>query len=289
MTTTTATKTDDLVTRITDTIIRSIEEGQATGAWVKPWAAIDIPTNASTGKAYRGVNVLWFWMTAADNGWSSNMWATYKQWQALGAQVRKGEKGTGGIKWVATACKDHGPEESCTRCGRIFPTVFTVFNAEQVDGYEHPVSTGLSDEQRLDEAERFFERVGADVKHGGDRAFYSPSLDHIAVPRFADFSSPAAYYATVGHEMTHWTGAKKRLDRDLSGRFGSDSYAVEELVAELGAAMLCAHLGISDTPRPDHAEYLAAWLKILKADPRALITAASKAATAVEFLVNAAS
>jgi antirestriction protein ArdC len=131
--------------------------------------------------------------------------------------------------------------------------------------------------------------IGADVRHGGNQAAYSPAGDFIILPAFEQFSSAVAYYATSAHEHSHWTGHRSRLARELSGRFGSDSYAAEELVADLSAAFTCAHLGISTTPRPDHAAYLASWLRVLRADPSALFTVASKAQAATDFLVGGAS
>lgn len=286
MTTTTASKTDALFATIAEQIIKTIEEGQATGTWTKPWVATSIPTNASTGKTYRGVNVLWFWMTAATNGYNSQEWATYKQWQALGAQVRKGEKGTAGVKWIVATCKDHGSDEQCNRCGRMFPSTFTVFNAEQVDGYEPKTAAVLSTEQRIANAETFFGKVGATVIHGGDSAYYRPSTDTVHLPEFSSFLTADGYYSTLAHELTHWTGPK--VGRDMTGRFGDEAYAMEELVAELGAAMVCGHLQITESPRPDHAQYLASWVKVLRDDPRALNTAASKAAGAAEYLIGLA-
>ena len=161
---------------------------------------------------------------------------------------------------------------------------YAVFNAEQVDGYEVPPTPPRPEIQRVQEAERFFEALGADIKHGGNRAFYRPSGDHIQMPNFESFRDAVSYYSVLAHEATHWTGATLRLDRDLSGRFGNAAYAAEELVAELGAAFLCADLGLTNEPRPDHAAYVANWLQVLKEDKRAIFTAAAKAQQAADYV-----
>ena len=166
------------------------------------------------------------------------------------------------------------------------PFTFTVFAAEQVDGYEPPAKPDRDTPERIAVAEEFFSALGADVRYGGNRAAYSPSGDYILLPGLGQFDQVSDYYGTAAHEHAHWTGHHTRLDRNLTGRFGSDSYAMEELTAELSAAFTCAHLGISPTPRPDHAAYLASWLKVLKADPSALFTTASKAQHATDWLVE---
>lgn len=283
-----ATKTDELMTKIAGQVIASIEAGQVTGSWVKPWTGDGLPVNASTGKPYSGGNLLWLWMAAYEAGHPTNVWATYKQWQALGAQVTKGQKGTHAVKWIQKVCKDHDADERCHSCGRMFPSTFVLFNAAQVEGYEAPPTESLSDAERIAAAEQFFAAVGPTIVDGGGRAFYSPSLDVIGMPSFGSFKNAESYYATLAHEATHWTGAKARVDRDMSGRFGDEGYAMEELVAELGSAMLCGILGLADEPRPDHAQYLSSWLKVLKGDARALWTAASQASKAVSWLVEAA-
>jgi antirestriction protein ArdC len=283
-----ATKTDELMATIAAKVIESIEAGKVTGSWVKPWTGDGLPVNASTGKPYTGGNLLWLWMAAETGDHPTNVWATYKQWQALGAQVLKGSKGTHAVKWIQKVCKDHGADEQCRSCGKLFPSTFVLFNAAQVEGYEAPVKESLSDSERIAAAEQFFASIGPTIVDGRGRAYYSPSLDVIGMPSFGSFSSAEAYYATLAHESTHWTGAKARLDRDMSSRFGDEGYAMEELVAELGSAMLCGVLGLADEPRPDHAQYLSSWLKVLKGDPRALWAAASQASKAVSWLVDAA-
>jgi antirestriction protein ArdC len=143
--------------------------------------------------------------------------------------------------------------------------------------------------QRIERAEAFFKATGAVINHGGDRAFYAPGPDRIQMPPFEAFRDAGAYYGILSHEATHWSGAKTRLDRDLSGRFGTHAYAAEELIAELGSAFLSADLGLTPEPREDHASYIETWLRVLKNDRRAIFTAAAHAERAAAFLHNAAS
>ena len=284
----------DVYRRITDHIIAAIEAGA--GDWTMPWhndVAGIRPVNANTGKAYRGVNVISLWSTAQEKGYAMPQWGTYKQWGEMGAQVRKGERSSPVVFWKFRD-KDEGTEaepdgidaKGQDRPGRrlILARCYSVFNAAQVDGYAAPALPANPVAARIDDAEQFFGSTKMEVRHGGNRAFYRPADDRVQMPPFEAFPDPLGYYSTLAHEATHWTGAKARLDRDLSGRFGSDAYAAEELVAELGAAFVCADLGLSNEPRPDHAAYVANWLKVLKADSRAIFTAAAKAQEAADHL-----
>lgn len=277
------TKADAVFESLTAQVIAQIEEGIA-GRWTKPWIDLGEGTarNAKTGKAYRGGNTLITWWKAFSEGWEGQWWATYKQWGELGAQVRKGQKGTSLIFWKFTERTD---AEGNVRT-IPFANTFTVFHAAQVDGWEPPATEERDTPERIAAAEQFFAATGADVHVGGDRACYSPTFDTISIPRIEQFTDAAAYYATLAHEHGHWTGHKDRLNRDLSGRFGSESYAAEELVAELTATFLCSTLGISPTPRPDHAAYLKNWLQILRDDSKALWKAASLAQKAHDYLTG---
>jgi len=271
----------ELYASVTAHVVAEIESGA--GTWHMPWHSIATtgePVNALTHQAYRGGNHLVFGMTAVARGWSGH-WATYKQWKALDSQVQKGERATYGVKWSPV-------EDKATGERRLVPFCFAVFNSAQVDGWETPEPIERDTPERIAAAEMFFAAVGADVRHGGNRAAYSPSGDYIVLPDLAQFDRASDYYGTTSHEHAHWTGAASRLDRDLSGRFGSDSYAVEELVAELSSAFTCGHLGISSVPRPDHAAYLNSWLRVLRADSSALFAAASKAQAATDFLAERA-
>ena len=274
----------DVYQKVTDQIISAIEQG--VDAWQMPWhRSATTPTNALTGKAYRGVNVLSLWTTAASSNYRSGIWATYAQWNQLGAQVRKGEKAAFIMFWKFPNRAEEAEEgeEDDNRRGPI-ARGYNVFNADQVDGYSLPNIPVLPPTERIESADRFFAALNADVRHGGARAYYSKTEDFIQLPPFDVFKEAAAYYATFAHESIHWTGAPHRLNRDLKGRFGDESYAAEELVAELGAAFLCADLNVENRPRPDHAAYVQNWLKVLRNDKRAIFTAASKAQAAADWL-----
>lgn len=270
--------TKELYDQVTAEVVRQIEAGAAD--WRMPWQAIadaDQPMNASTHKGYRGGNHLHLAMVGLGRGWSGH-WATYKQWSALGAQVRKGERGTYGAKWGEVIDRKTGEK-------RLVPFTFTVFAAEQVDGWEAPAATPRDTPERIADADAFFAAIGANVRHEGNRAYYAPAADAITLPAIDQFDTAHDYYATSTHEHAHWTGHASRLDRSLGNRFGSDAYAAEELVAELSAAFTCGHLRISSTPRPDHASYLASWLRVLKADSSALFHVATKAQAATDHLI----
>ncbi|WP_051440544.1 ArdC family protein [Ensifer aridi] len=283
-------KTIDIHQIITDKIVAAIEAGA--GDFVMPWHRKKgglKPRNILTGNFYQGVNVLALWVEAQANGFSSNLWGTYRQWSEKGAQVRKGAKSSYVVFYRQIAIQTEEDDEQLRPVARATP----VFNADQVDSWSDPQPMAPPDPEpviTLRGVDTFITATGAKIEHGGDRACYSPSTDTIHMPERSSFigsptSSPTeAYYSTLCHELTHYTGAKNRCDRDLSRRFGSQAYAMEELVAELGAAFLCAELGISSEPRPDHAQYIASWLQILKNDKRGLFTAASAAGKAVDFL-----
>jgi antirestriction protein ArdC len=249
------------------------------------------PINAVTHKPYRGVNVLALWAVARSKGYERGEWATYPQWQERGAQVRKGEKSASVAFWKfadgrAESQDGDEPEQVSSRSRLLFCREYHVFNAAQVDGYTPKPDADTPIEQRIESAEAFFGRVQARVVHQGNRAFYSPLDDTITLPPFPAFFTPTDYYSTRAHETGHWTAKADRCNRELGKRFGDNAYSVEELVAELTAAFTLAHLGLSSEPRPDHAQYIASWLKVLKADKRAIFTAASKAQQAADYIVQ---
>ena len=291
---TTATTTRDVYTQVTDTLIAAIEAGA--GNWQMPWhrhgVAHSRPSNALTGKRYRGVNVLALWAAAEARGFSTGIWGTYKQWQEKGAQVRKGEKSSLVVFFKEMSVNETNPETGETERGRrLIAKASYVFNASQVDGFALPEpETPANPAEILANVERYVTATGARVASGGESAFYRPMTDTVHMPdrnRFTGTETSSAtecYYATLLHELTHWTGVKTRCDREFGKRFDDNAYAMEELVAELGAAFLCADLGISNSPRPDHAAYLSHWLTVLKGDKKAIFTAASKAAQAVDHL-----
>jgi antirestriction protein ArdC len=265
--------------QVTDQIIKQLENGAA--PWVKQWQGSTSGShNVISGKGYNGINTIILSMAEAAAGYKSGAWATYKQWLTVGAQVKKGTKGTTIIFYspvTGSKVTASGEEKSY----HYVLKSYSVFNAEQVEGYTAapaPVKTFNS----IAALEALAAASGADIKHGGDKAFYSPSQDFIQMPNKVDFKSEAAYYATLLHELTHWSGAESRLARDLSGRFGNEAYAAEELVAELSAAFLCAQYQIDGDLR--HAGYIASWLRVLKNDNKAIFKAAALAQKSADYI-----
>jgi antirestriction protein ArdC len=252
------------------------------------------PTNIASKKAYRGINIVALWAASEARGYSCGTWGTYKQWAEAGAQVRKGEKASFVVFYKEiTVATDTDDSDSDDTGKRLFARATPVFAAEQVDGYAPPtIEAPATVIAPIERAEIFVAKTGAAISYGGSRAFYRPSTDSIHLPPREAFigtptSTPAeSLYSTILHEQVHYTSAEHRCNRELGKRFGDDAYCMEELVAELGAAFLCADLGIAVEPRADHAQYLAEWLSVLKADKKAIFTAASKASQAVEFLTG---
>ncbi len=285
----------DIHRQITDHIVTAIERGAP--KFEMPWHCGGVdqtrPTNAMTGKTYRGVNTVSLWAAAAAQSFFSGYWATYRQWQGLDAQVRRGEKASPIVfyKEITHEVRDETTGE-INEERQLFARASWVFNGDQVDGWEEPFAIDPDPVDAIAEVEAFVAACGADIRHGGTQAYYAPSEDHIVMParqRFTGTSASTAtesYYATLLHELTHWTAHRSRLDRDLSRRFGDEAYAMEELVAELGSAFLCAELSITNVPRPNHAAYVASWLKVLKSDVRAIFTASRKATTAAGYLAG---
>ncbi len=283
----------DVYTRITDKIVSDLEQGVRT--WLKPWNAehaagrITRPLRHN-GQPYNGINILMLWATAVERGFAAPIWMTYRQAIELGAHVRKGEKGSL-VVYANTITRteldvDTGKEEE-----RDIPFMkgYSVFNVEQVEGlpahFYAVAEPQLDPVERIDHAEAFFAATSADIRHGGNQAYYALGSDHVQMPPFEAFRDAESYYATLAHEMSHWTRHPKRLDRDFGRkRFGDEGYAMEELVAELGSAFLAADLGITPEVREDHAAYIGSWLKVLKNDKRAIFTAAAHAQRAADFL-----
>ena len=286
------TQKQDVFTRVTGKIIADLERGSLT--WLQPWQAghqagpVSRPLRAG-GTPYRGVNVLMLWAAAMESGYGNPLWLTYKQARKLGGQVRKGEKGALVVYADRITRTETGDNGEAQEIEVPLMKGYTVFNAEQVDGLPgHFYATAApvrQDMTRLDAADRFFTATGVQVRHGVDMAFYSPAHDRVQMPEFDSFRDAESYYATLAHKVTHWTRHPSRLNRDFGRqRFGDAGYAMEELVAEIGAAFLCADLGITPETREDHAAYIASWLTVLKQDKRALFTAAGKAQQAVDWL-----
>lgn len=283
----------DVYSRITSQIVSHLEQGVR--PWIKPWNAehaagrITRPVRHN-GQPYSGINVLSLWMSASAQGFAAPIWMTFRQALELDAHVRKGEKGSL-VVYANAITRTERDEKSGEDVEREIPYMkgYTVFNVEQIDGlpeiYYAKAAPTLDPVARIDRAETFLYATGAKIAHGGNRAYYSLSTDAVQMPAFESFRDADSYYATLAHELTHWTGSKTRLDRDFGGhRFGSNAYAQEELVAELGAAFLCADLELALEPRADHASYLANWLEVLQNDSRAIFTAAAHAQRAADFI-----
>lgn len=282
----------DIHAEITSRLIAAIEAdpGRPSMPWRRTGKPLFMPENALTGNAYNGINVVSLWVAAECLGYSAPVWATYRQWSELGCQVRKGEKSSL-VVFYKEYETDPNPENADDNGKRRVARASYVFNASQVDGYTVPdAPQPLGPIERLEAVDRFVSATGAKIEHGGERAFYRPSTDHIQMPEEGLFcgtdtmTRSEAYYAVLAHELTHWTAAPTRLGRELGKRFGDQAYAAEELVAEIASALLCAELGITQDTRADHAQYLANWLKLLKVDTRAIFTAAAKASEAVAYL-----
>jgi antirestriction protein ArdC len=285
----------DVYTRVTDRIIEDLARGVR--PWVKPWSTgqagtqIALPLR-SNGTPYRGINVLLLWGAAQDRGFTASRWMTYRQAQELGGQVRKGEAGSLVVfanRVTKTETDDKGEDVE-----REIPVMkgYTVFNVEQIDGLPEQyrsqprpaLPVGAPVPQPHAQAEAFFAATGAVFRHGGGRAFYAPAHDVIQLPPVAAFRDAQAYAGVKAHELVHWTGHPSRNAREFGKRFGDQAYAFEELVAELGAAFLCALLGVTPEVREDHAAYLSHWLQVLKQDKRAIFTAATHAQRAMDYL-----
>lgn len=282
----------DIHAEITNKLIAAIEADpdRPSMPWRRSSAPLFMPENALTKNPYNGINIVSLWVSAEAQSFTSPVWATYRQWAELGAQVRKGEKSSPVIfykEYETDPSPDNADDDGKRRVARASH----VFNASQVDGFDQPgAPEPLGPVERIAAADRFITSTGAKVEHGGERAFYRPSTDHIQMPDEGLFcgtdtmTRSEAYFAVLSHETLHWSGAKHRLDREFGKRFGDAAYAAEELVAEIGSAFLCAELGITQDVRADHAQYLAQWLKLLKDDSRAIFTAAAKASEAVAYL-----
>ncbi len=276
----------DLYAEVSTRIITELERGAA--PWIKPWSATagaNTPCNAVTNRPYSGCNVILLWL-ARDRGWPTPRFLTYKQATEAGGNVRKGEHGTKIIFVKQLQVTEGEDEETDTR---LIPMLraYTVFNVSQCENLPDGIKTRKPMRVRNPDtrdalADEFLRSTRADIREGHGEACYVPSRDFISMPAFEAFKGADHFYNVAFHELTHWTGHKARLDRDLKHRFGAREYAAEELIAELGAAFLSAEFGFDGDMR--HAGYIATWIELLKADTRAFFTACSKASKAAEYL-----
>ena len=276
----------DLYAEVSAKIIAELERGAA--PWVKPWSVTpgqNTPQNAVTSRTYSGCNVILLWL-ARNRGWVSPRFLTFKQALDAGGHVRKDEHGTRVYFVKQLQVKDGDGEEAENR---LVPMLreYTVFNVDQCDGLPDSIRAGKPMRVRNPDtrdmlADEFLRSTGADIREGHGEAYYVPSRDFISMPAFNSFKGADHFYNVAFHELTHWTGHKSRLDRDLKTRFGARHYAAEELVAELGAAFLSAEFGFDGDVR--NAGYIATWIELLKSDKRAFFTACSKASKAADYL-----
>jgi antirestriction protein ArdC len=282
----------DVYTRITNAIVADLEKGVR--PWLKPWNAAHTDGRIArplrhNGLPYSGINILMLWASAIEQGFAASMWMTFKQALELNAHVRKGEKGSLVVYVNAITKTETGDAGEEIEREIPFMKGYTVFNVEQIDGlpehyYQRP-EIQLTPVERNARAETFFHNTGAEIRTRGDRAFYSCDGDYIQIPVIEAFCDAERFYATLAHEATHWTRHSARLNRDLGRKhYGDEGYAREELVAELGAAFLCAELDLTPEVREDHAAYITCWLQVLQNDKRAIFSAAAHAQRAVDFL-----
>jgi antirestriction protein ArdC len=289
---TTTTTRPDVYQTVTDSIVARLEAG-GLAPWHQPWKAGHAAGPVSrplrhNGKPYSGVNVLMLWIAAETAGHVSPYWMTYNQARELGGHVRKGERSTTVVYASRFKKTETAADGSTTDRSIPFLKTYAVFNANQCDGlpahYYQMVAPPAGHVDPLPAVLDFARQTGADIRDGGARAYYNPAADYVQMPAAETFEDSEYHAATLCHELAHWTGHGTRLARDFSGRFGDDKYAAEELVAELAAAFLAADLGFEAQPREDHVAYLASWLRVLKADKRAIFTAASHASRAADYL-----
>jgi antirestriction protein ArdC len=283
-----------LYEEITDKIIAELEAGRI--PWVQPWgtaaakAPLAMPQNAVTRRRYSGINVLILWGAVIERGFSGQSWLTFRQAVSLGGNVRKGERGTAVVyadRFVPDDERRRAAETGQEAQAIPFLKRFTVFSTDQCEGLPDNVASiapppppGLIEPQ----AEALIAATGAEFRIGGARAFYSPVGDFVQVPPPQAYFEPINWHRTAFHELGHWSGAASRLGRDLSGSFGSKSYAREELVAEIAGAFICASLGVVPTVR--HADYIGSWLEVLREDNRAIVRAASSASKAADYILG---
>jgi antirestriction protein ArdC len=283
-----------LYDEITNKIIAELEAGRV--PWVQPWgievakAPSAIPKSAATGRQYSGINILILWGAATERAFTGQSWLTFRQALSLGGHVRKGERGTTVVyadRFVPVDEKRRASENGEEAQAIPFLKRFTVFNADQCDGLPADIAAaapppmpGLIEPT----VEALIKATGITFRIGGDRAFYAPVEDYVQVPPPQAYFEPINWHRTALHELGHATGHRSRLNRDQSGSYGTNKYAFEELVAELSAAFGCASLGIVPTVR--HADYIGAWLEVLREDNRAIVRAASQASKAADYLLG---
>ena len=284
----------NLYDEITGKIIAELEAGRF--PWVQPWgtsaakAPLGLPKNASSGRNYSGINILILWGAVVQHGFPGQGWLTYRQAAALGGNVRKGERGTTVVyadRFVPEDEKRRAHETGDEAQAIPFLKRFTVFNVAQCENLPDDITVAVPPpppgliEPRV---EALIKATGIDFRIGGDRAFYVPADDYVVVPPPQAYFEPINWHRTALHEIGHASGHHSRLNRNLSGSFGSKLYSVEEITAELISAFCCASMGIVPTVR--HADYIGSWLEVLREDTRAIVRAASQASKAADWILS---
>ena len=283
-----------LYAEVTQRVIAELEEGRL--PWVQPWDSSScecgMPRNAVTNRAYSGINILILWAAIIRGGHGTQRWLTYRQAQAAGGTVRRGEKGVTvcyADRFTPKSEQERAGDEQRDARQVAFLKRFTVFNIDQCDGLPETMTIApvpLEGRDIMPRAEELIAATGADFRIGGAHAYYAPDRDYVQVPPRLAFADPINWYRTALHELGHWTGHPTRLGRDQSGAFRSDAYAREELVAEMASAFTCASLSVEPSVR--HADYIGSWLAVLREDDRAIFRAASAASKAANFLLGGA-
>ncbi|WP_445220110.1 ArdC family protein [Bradyrhizobium sp. Pa8] len=283
-----------LYDEITDKIIAELEAGRV--PWVQPWgtaaakAPLVMPNNAATKRQYSGINVLILWGAVIERGFVGQSWLTFRQALSLGGHVRKGERGTTVVyadRFVPNDEKQRAATTGEEALAIPFLKRFTVFNADQCDGLSMEIGAAAPPRpQGLIEptVEALIKATGIDFRIGGERAFYVPAEDYVQVPPPQAYFEPINWHRTALHELAHASGHPSRLNRDLSGGYGTKKYAFEELIAEISSAFSCASLGIVPTVR--HTDYIGSWLEVLREDHRAIVRAASQASKVADYLLG---
>ncbi|MGO4855034.1 ArdC family protein [Phaeovulum sp. W22_SRMD_FR3] len=284
-----ATEKFDVQAEVTKSIVAAIEAGCP--PWRQPWVGdaggAMLPLR-SNGEAYRGINVLLLWARASEMGYTSAYWFTFKQAQEKGAHVRKGEKSATVVKFGTVEKENEDGDETRLSYARAY----RVFNVDQIQGlptefYGKPAQLPRDlGTVSIPELDAFFADTGARIVQNPDdaRAYYAPATDHINMPLISTFFSAERYYGVLAHEVTHWTGAKTRLDRFSNART-KDVYGFEELVAEIGACMIAAQLGVLPDFEQSSA-YVTHWLEAIRGDKRLIFKAATEAQKAVDFVFD---
>ncbi len=280
----------DIYESVTNGIIAGLEQGIA-GDVTLPWLGdISMPENIASQNPYKGVNVALLWAQSYRSGYQSPIWGTYKQWVEKGASVKKGEKATKIVFWKSIEVEPQGDNAEAET--RMYARWSNLFNLEQVEGYTPKSKAAPDDLQKIAQIDNLIEAMGIEVRHGGHKAFYNRKDDYIQLPCPSDFkdtktaSALEHYQATLLHEIIHLSGSPHRLDRKKGQKFGDEDYAFEELVAEIGAAMLCSLYGISTSLRDDHIPYINNWLEELKQDKKFIFKASSQAQKAASYILS---